>query len=323
MTTPILFIIFNRIDTTKQVFEAIRSAQPSQLFVASDGARTDRTGEEDLCREVREYVMSSIDWECEVKTLFRDKNLGCGLGPATAITWFFEHVDEGIILEDDCLPHPDFFGYCAELLEKYRNNNEIAVIGGDNFNNGKVYGSASYYFSKYSYTWGWATWRRVWEEYRFDLKKLDKTKMWRQIDATFHTRSERDYWKSTFEQIIDSNRNDAWDYQLWFHVWYTGRCSIAPNVNLVKNIGFGDNATHTTDNDSHQAALHTNAILPLTDPSRIKIEEAADYFYFKHFWSPTPHKTLFEKMVSLLYAILPQGMISSYRKLKKRIITTQ
>jgi len=148
--TPILFIIFNRLETTKQAFEAIRAAQPTHLFVAADGARTDRVGEAELCREVREYVLNSIDWECEVKTLFRDENLGCGLGPATAISWLFEQVEEGIILEDDCLPHSDFFGYCTELLERYRNNDRIAVIGGNNFQDGKVYGKASYYFSNYS-----------------------------------------------------------------------------------------------------------------------------------------------------------------------------
>jgi hypothetical protein len=320
-STPILFIIFNRLDTTKLVFEAIRSAQPTRLFIASDRARTDRAGEEELCREVREYVMNSIDWECEVKTLFRDKNLGCGLGPATAITWFFEHVDEGIILEDDCIPHPDFFGYCAELLEKYRNNDQIAVIGGDNFNNGKVYGNASYYFSKYSYTWGWATWRRVWKDYHFDLKELDKAKMWRKIDATFPTPHERNYWKSTFEQIAASQRDDAWDYQLWFHVWYTGRCSIAPNVNLIQNIGFGDNATHTTNSDSAQAYLKTEAILPLTHPSKIKIEEAADYSYFTRFWCPVPNKSILSKFVSRLYTILPHEIINTYRTVKQYIIS--
>ena len=322
LNTPILFIIFNRIDTTKQVFEAIRSAQPTQLFVASDGARSYKVGEEELCREVREYVMNSIDWECDVKTLFRDENLGCGLGPATAISWFFEQVEEGIILEDDCIPHPDFFGYCSELLEKYRYNDRIAVIGGDNFNEGKKYGTASYYFSNYSFTWGWATWRRVWKEYEFNLNKLYKTKMWKQIDAIFSKSLEKKYWKSIFEQIAISH-GEAWDYQLWFHVWYTGRCSIAPNVNLVKNIGFGMNATHTTDSDSAQAYLDTKAILPLVHPAKIKTNPVADYAYFKRFWSPATNKSILSWFVSHLYSVLPQSVTNAYRSVKQYLISNK
>jgi len=319
LSTPILLIIFNRLEYTKQVFEIIKQESPSHLFIAADGARLDVSDENEKCKAVREYVLSNVDWECEVKTLFRDVNLGCGLAPAAAISWFFEHVEEGIILEDDCVPHPDFFGYCKELLQKYKNDNSIAVIGGDNFQEGQVRGNASYYFSKYSYTWGWATWRRVWQGYQFDLRKIDKTVMWLKINATFKTQTERSYWKSIFETISISH-GEAWDYQLWFHVWYNGMYSIAPNVNLVKNIGFGENATHTHDSDSKQAFLDTQSILPLVHPVFTKIDDEADLYYFRNYWFGHSEQTLFSRFISKLYTCISPKLILGYRKVKKALI---
>jgi hypothetical protein len=282
--TAILLIIFNKKEETKRVFETLRQQKPTQLFIAADGARIEIKGEIEKCENIRSWVLEHIDWVCDVKTLFQENNLGCGLAPATAISWFFEHVEEGIILEDDCIPHSDFFAYCEELLQKYKYDERIAVIGGDNFQDGIERGDASYYFSKYSYTWGWATWRRVWKDYQFDLNKLDKLTMWSKIDITFKTEHERSYWKSIFETIAVSH-GEAWDYQLWFHVWYNGMFSIAPNKNLIKNIGFGTNATHTTDVNSKQAFLETTPILPLIHPEQIKIDEEADYYYFTNYWS--------------------------------------
>lgn len=315
----ILFILFNKKEETKEVFNTIRHQKPLKLFIAADGARENKAGEREKCEYIRKWVLENIDWECEVKTLFQDKNLGCGLAPATAITWFFEHVEEGIILEDDCVPHPDFFGYCEELLQKYKDDKRVAVIGGDNFQNGKKRGNASYYFSKYSYTWGWATWRRVWKGYQFDLHKLDKTLMWLKIDAIFRTDIERNYWKSIFETISVSN-DEAWDYQLWFHVWYNGMYSIAPNVNLVKNIGFGTNATHTHDADSKQAFLETQPILPLYHPIHSKINERADLYYFKNYWIGKSKQNLFSRFVSKIYAYLSPNTILKYRRFKKLLI---
>ena len=317
--TPILFIIFNRLDTTKIVFEKIKEIQPKHLFIAADGARENKEGEKEKCEYIRKWVLDHIDWDCEVKTLFQEKNLGCGLAPATAITWFFEHVEEGIILEDDCVPHPDFFVYCEELLEIYSDNQKVAVIGGDNFQDGKIIGNASYYFSKYSYTWGWATWRRVWKDYQFDLSKIDKTHMWLKIDETFKTETERNYWKSIFDTISVSH-GEAWDYQLWFHVWYNGMYSIAPNVNLVMNVGFGENATHTHDVDSKQAFLETKSILPLVHPDISKIDDNADLYYFNNYWLGQRKQSLFSKFVSKIYTFLSPEIILQYRKLKNSLI---
>jgi hypothetical protein len=156
LDSPILFIIFKRVDTTRQVFDAIRQAKPKQLYVAADGPRKEVVGETELCRQTRD-IIRQIDWDCELKTLFRDENLGCGLGVSTAITWFFRHVEQGIILEDDCLPHPDFFLYCQELLEKYKEDDQVMLIGGSNFQNGTQRGKASFYFSAIPLIWGWAS----------------------------------------------------------------------------------------------------------------------------------------------------------------------
>jgi hypothetical protein len=292
---PILLIIFNRLDTTQSVFQAIREARPSQLFIAADGPRTDKEGEAEKCETVRKYVLENIDWNCEVKTLFQDDNLGCGPGPVTAISWFFSHVEEGIILEDDCLPHPDFWAYCRELLDKYRENEHIAVISGNNFQKGKKYGTASCYFSKYGTTWGWATWRRVWKGYQFDLNLLDKDKVWQKIDVTFKAKAERNHWKAVFESVIESNR-DIWDYQFLFHIWCNDMFAVVPNVNLVKNIGFGEDATHTFDPDSEAAFIETDAIFPIKHPKQIRVSDKADSYIFSHYFDKRSSLNFLEKI---------------------------
>ena len=159
MTPAVLFIIFNRPETTQRVFDAIRLAKPTRLYIAADGPRENKTGEKELCEQARK-IAQNVDWDCEVKTLFQKENLGCGKAVSHAISWFFENEDMGIILEDDCLPHQSFFKYCEELLEKYKNNDRIGIISGNNFQKKRKIGSFSYYFSDIVNIWGWATWAR-------------------------------------------------------------------------------------------------------------------------------------------------------------------
>ena len=166
--TAVLFLVFNRPDTTLKIFNAIRDLKPSRLYLASDGPRKNIDGEKEKVDIVRKIV-TAVDWDCDVKTLFREKNLGCGVGVSEAITWFFQNEKEGIILEDDDLPHPDFFIFCESMLDRYRNNHEILTISGNNFQNGNIRGEASYYFSKYFHSWGWASWRRSWEIYSREI----------------------------------------------------------------------------------------------------------------------------------------------------------
>src|SRR6185503_8669515 len=185
---PILLLVFNRPETTKRVFERIREIKPSKLFVAADGYRPEKEGEKEKCEEVRNLVMNSIDWPCEVKSLFRNSNLGCGPAVSEGITWFFEHVEEGIILEDDILPSRSFFGFAKELLKLYRNDESVWHIGGNSYNPYKM--KADYYFSAYPHIWGWATWRRAWNNYRYELDDIDHKKVFANVSELFSTHSE-------------------------------------------------------------------------------------------------------------------------------------
>jgi len=169
MAQPVLFLVYKRLDLVKQVFASIKEYQPERLYVAADGAKSD--ADFDVCRQVREYILESIDWECEVTTLFRDQNLGSSLAVSSAITWFFEHEEEGIILEDDCLPTPSFFIFCEKMLEKYRKDDEVMHIAGCN-SYGEIPIKEDYFFSKYSLSWGWATWSRAWKKFDYHLSFL-------------------------------------------------------------------------------------------------------------------------------------------------------
>src|SRR5260221_13687320 len=174
--SPVLFILFNRPDTTAQVFDQIKTAQPKRLYIAADGPRLDFPDDELLCKQARE-VIKGIDWDCEVKILFNNENIGCKLGVSAALNWFFSQEEEGIILEDDCLPANGFFKFCDTLLEKYRDDTRIRHITGCNLQFGKKWGNASYYFSNRTHVWGWASWRRVWNIYVLSLEKNDNSKL--------------------------------------------------------------------------------------------------------------------------------------------------
>ncbi len=277
---PILFLIFNRPEETRRVFEEIRNYKPSHLYIAADGPRAERGNEVFQCNEARQ-VVDLIDWPCETYTLFRNENLGCKIAVSQAISWFFECEEAGIILEDDCLPNPDFFTYCSELLEFYKNDDRIMAITGDNFQHGKTRGNGSYYFSKIMHIWGWATWRRAWVKYDVSVsfwndwkKSSDWLSIWKDPIA-------RKFW----EKILDSiyrNEIDTWDYQWTACIWYHGGLTITPNVNLVSNIGFGVNATHTTSVNNSIANMVTEKLHCIVHPSEIYWNSEADSYAFDH-----------------------------------------
>ena len=242
--TPILFLIFKRPDTTKMVFNVIKKIKPKYLYIAQDGHRENKEGEKELCEEVR-AIIKDIDWDCELKTLFRDKNLGARGAVSSAINWFFENVDEGIILEDDCVPSLTFFPYCEELLSKYRNDERIMTISGDaspfknRFNNSKY----SYFFSHYSLTWGWATWKRVWKSYDVDLKNWNEVKKDKNSFPVLKNKIQRDYWFKMFNRMY-VKMMDAWDYQWTYNSLINNGLAIIPKSNLIFNIGYGPDATN-------------------------------------------------------------------------------
>jgi hypothetical protein len=275
--TPILFLIFNRVDTTQQVFDIIREQKPKYLYVAADGPRKNKPEEVEKCQQTRD-IIKLIDWDCELKTLFRDENLGCGKAISSAITWFFEQVEQGIILEDDCLPHPDFFSYCQELLEKYKNDDRIMFIGGNNFQNEIERGNASYYFSAFPHVWGWASWRNSWKKYQFDLSNISLQQFENAINFYFHDVSVIRYWKRIF-RAMQNMKIDTWDYQLTFSIWQNRGLSIIPNKNLVSNIGFGENAAHLTVQIEGLSNVPTRSILPLKYPDIVEQDKEADLYH--------------------------------------------
>ncbi|WP_404357400.1 nucleotide-diphospho-sugar transferase [Methylotuvimicrobium sp. KM1] len=312
LNTAVLFLVFNRPDTTRQVFEAIRKAKPPRLYIAADGAREKRKGEAEKVAKVRE-IATAVDWPCEVMTLFRDDNLGCKSAVSSAITWFFEHEDQGIILEDDCLPHSDFFNFCDNLLNRYTDDERVWVITGNNFQNGRKRGEASYYFSKYNHCWGWATWRRAWQHYQGELPFwID----WKRSEDWQHKMPdpvEQRYWRAIFERVR-AGQIDSWAYPWTASVWYRGGLTATPNVNLVSNIGFGAESTHTSSVDSPLANMSTAELGDLIHPNDVLQNIEADRYVFDNAFGG--------RNIRLPWSLLklPRRLASfAYRKLKRGV----
>lgn len=293
----VLFIIFNRPDSTFKVFERIRQAKPQRLFIAADGPRSGRVRDAELCIQARS-VVNKIDWDCEVQTLFREENVGCKYGPSTAIDWFFQHVEEGIILEDDCVPDLTFFLYCQELLKKYRDNPKILSISGFNFGYSPDNPEASYAFTRYMNMWGWATWRRSLKLVDYEVKEWDKInqvlflhKATRESLLDFDWKWIKD-WRRTFNDLIHKNV-DAWDYYWMYAGFKYKMLSIFPSRNLVHNIGFHKDATHTHDDQHIIGKIESNSIsFPLVHPTKISRNIDFEDNYIKKVWRSYHRKDL-------------------------------
>ena len=292
--TPILFLIFNRPDTTAKVFKAIRQAQPKKLYISADGPRS--AAEAELCMQVRE-ITEKVDWECEIYTNFADGNKGCKVAMSDGISWFFNLEEEGIILEDDCLPAPDFFGFCSTLLAHYRDDTRITHIGGSNLQLGQKRGTASYYYSNLTHVWGWAGWRRTWEHYDVNLELFPAFHEQDYIDNCPSHLPFKQRWINDLERTFNKEI-DTWDYQYSFSNLINNGLSIIPNVNLISNIGFGVNATHTFDKEHFFAALPTEQLLSITHPQiMIPCVEADLFTQEKENYSPPlKKKNIFSRL---------------------------
>jgi len=243
LTTPVAFIIFNRPNTTREVFKTIAQAQPPKLLVIADGPRANRPGEAEKCAEAR-AVVDHMDWQCEVLKNYSDTHLGCRDRVASGLDWVFDIVEESIILEDDCVPHPTFFRFCDELLKRYRDDERIMAISGDNFQFGRQRTEYSYYFSRYPHCWGWATWRRAWCHYDGEMRLWPAIRDGGWLQGILENRRAIAYWTKIFDKMYNGDI-DTWDYAWTFICWIQSGLTILPTVNLVSNIGFGENATHT------------------------------------------------------------------------------
>lgn len=280
-TTPVLLLVFNRPETTQKVFEKIRLLQPSFLYVAADGPRENILGEKETCEEVRNLVLTNIDWDCEVKTLLRNENLGCGRAVSQAITWFFEHVEEGIILEDDTIPDSSFFKYCENLLRKYRKNESVMHISGcyflKNYENLSP-NSNTYFFTKHIHVWGWATWKRAWKRYDFSMKGFTTN----QLKLKKYYKKYYGFWNNLYSQTY-GGKIDTWDYQWMYSICLKNGIAINPTINLIQNIGFNEDATHTKDKASIYNSIPIQSISKYNHPSKIKIDTRRDDLYYRHF----------------------------------------
>ncbi len=284
MKKAVLFLIFNRLDTTQVVFEQIKVAKPPKLYLASDGAREDKDGEALIVSDIRKWVLDNVDWDCEIKTLFREENLGCGQAVSSAITWFFEHEEDGIILEDDCVPAQSFFNFCEQMLDKYKNDERIMHICGSNLQFGNKRVEASYYFSKIAGCWGWATWRRMWEKFDYNMKSFPKFVEQNQMANIYESKNVQYFWLNNFSYVY-KNPDSIWDFQMVYAVMSNNGLSIIPNTNLIKNIGFSDNSTHPGDKNNSCAKLEKFELAEeITHPNFILYsKEADDYIHNKLF----------------------------------------
>ena len=289
--TPILFIIFNRPDTTIRVFNEIKKIKPTKIYIVADGPRLNKNGEKEKCEETRK-IIDLIDWQCQVFKNYSNINLGCKKRVSSGIDWFFKNEERGIILEDDCLPNNSFFKFCEEMLEKYKNDERIGMISGDNFQFGKIKNEYSYYFSKYSHIWGWATWRRAWNKYDVNLTDWPKIKKENKLKKIFNNKKDIFYWSSIFDNIYN-NRIDTWDYQWSFTCFLNNYLSIMPQKNLISNIGFGGiGSTHTKKINKFSNMETSELSFPLKNPKNIivsyesdKIVRKNNYPFLKYFIS--------------------------------------
>jgi len=301
MNTAILFLVFNRPDTTSQVFEAIRKAKPPRLYVAADGPRLGRKEEIIKCKETR-LIATNVDWPCTVITLFREENLGCKIAVSSAIDWFFEREEEGIILEDDILPSQTFFSFCERLLIKYRNESNVALISGCNPAERTFKNQGNYSFSHYGLIWGWASWRRAWADYDVDIidwqNKKNEAKDWMSYSNPLYV----SMWSNIFDSVA-TGKVDTWDYQLNYMLMSKSKVSIIPCRNLIDNIGYGEDATHTVDGRPSW----------LLGASDMNIESIS-------YVVPKVNVTLDKHIGALVFGITKWSLVKHYIKLMLKII---
>lgn len=285
----ILFIIFNRPDTTALVFDAIRQAKPTRLYIAADAARQSHPTDQERC-EATKQIVERIDWDCEVRRLYQPSNLGCGFAVSSAISWFFSHEEDGIILEDDCLPHPDFFAFAAFMLDHFRNDKRVISINGSNLGyNGEL--GSTMIFSRFMNMWGWATWRDRAAAIDYTLADWKQTS-YKQL--FLYSRLSRhlfdidlgwyQLWTKKLDRVAD-DQNFTWDWQWIYHQLKHRQVSVVPTSNLISNIGFSEEATHTISSSNPAANIPTQSLeKPWVIPDRIRLDNLYEEHFIKWVW---------------------------------------
>ncbi len=298
VSSPVALIIFNRPHVTERVFAEIARARPSQLLVVADGPRPDKRGEDRKCAATRE-IIERVDWDCIVLKNYSEINLGCKMRVSSGIDWVFEQVPEAIILEDDCVPHPTFFRFCDTLLDYYRESDRVGMISGNNFLAPQSGCQDSYYFSRYNHIWGWASWRRAWQLYDRNMADWPDYKHSGQIRKIFPSLHERLFWTGKFDKTW-RGQIDTWDYQWSFALWKAGLLTALPCFNLVSNIGFGEDATHTIRRSTLEN-LKTHAMeFPLVHPEKIMTDDGADRITYRR----ALNQPFYRKLATRLFKML-------------------
>jgi len=295
LNTPVLFLIYNRPEHSLRVLQAIRETRPTRLFLAADGPKASVEGDSELCKQTRKHIDGAIDWECDVRRLYRDENLGCKIAVSSAIDWFFSEVDEGIILEDDTLPTRSFFRFAETMLERYRDDATVLHVSGNNHQHGRIRGNGAYYASRFAHSWGWATWRRAWNLY--DITMLGFPEEWDRIAASCSLPWEISEWWKMWLHNTRLGVINTWDFQWHYTVMKNQGVCLIPNRNLVENIGVGDAATHMKKLDvaSSIKLAHLAHFYP---PSSLEICQKADKFDFDY--SVTNQKTPWRNLNELV-----------------------
>ena len=281
--TPILFCNFNRPNLTQRVLASIRDQRPKTLFLACDGPRANHPDDVANVSGVR-AILENVDWPCDVYTRFPEGNLGCKRAMSSAIDWAFDHTEELIILEDDCLPSPSFFGYCHNLLDRFRDDQRVMMISGNNFQP-RPTSSNSYYFSRWPHIWGWATWKRAWNAFDVDISSWPQVRQSHQLKTLISDPLEYAHWSQTFD-AQHAGHIDTWDFPWVYAVWANHGLSILPERNLVSNIGFGKEATHTLDPESVLAGLPAHDLEEIVHPERVEVNLEADRYTWESFFLP-------------------------------------
>ena len=326
MNTPVLLITFNRPEHTRRVLEAIMAAQPKELYVFQDGAREGNEEDFKKCAEVRRVVDElTKDTDVVLHTYYSEKNLGCGAGPMTGINWFFSQVERGIVMEDDCLPHLDFFGYCEELLERYKDDEKVLFINSTLYDD-RWKCDASYDFSRYMVTGAWAGWRRTWQGFDLDLKDLDAKAFRKHVLQLTDNRAEANWWFSIVKEIQqDERKKSYWDYQMQIHLFRNSAMTIHPKVNLVSNIGFDGAGTHTLSNNDNRGDREVFPILPLVHPAQQVVDKQRDAYC----WAKDRSKGWMKDEISYLYQSLlwsnglGHKLLMTYKKQRGKGVNTR
>ena len=313
LSSPVVFVFFNRPDETEKVFSAIRAAKPKTLFLISDGPRLEIPGERELVDSCRNIV-EQVDWACDVFRNYSDTNLGCRRRVISGLDWVFSEVESAVILEDDCFPSPDFFRFTDELLTRFKGNEQIGAICGTNPLEELPGPSGSYFFSTRASIWGWATWARVWKEYDGNLRDWPARRSSNLLETSLFTKRARVHLRNSLD-LTHRCLIDTWDYQFTYQLLKTGQLCVIPQQNLVSNIGFGPGATHTLDTSSPLANIQPSPMeFPLLHPNEIRVHSMFDLALENHF---TPAR--WRLWINKATRILPKRLVLRMRGVYSRL----